>query len=118
MNRIQIISILASLLLIYTIYRLVHRKKMREQYAILWFFTGAIFVVFSIFRGLLDSISKFMGIYYPPATLTLIIIFLGVLLAIHFSIVISKLTGDNEKLIQEIALLKHKIEKIETKIDK
>jgi len=113
MSRIQILAITASLFLIVTIYKLVKKGKMSERYSILWFITGFALLILSIFRCVLDSFSKYIGIYYAPAVLILTILFFGVLIAIHFSIAISKLSKFCETIIQEIALLNNKVNKLE-----
>jgi len=116
MNRVQIISIIFSLLLLFVIFELVRKKKLKEQYSIIWFIVGFILLLFSVFNGLLELISKLFGIFYAPALLILIVIFLGSILVLHFSVIISKLSEQNIKLAQEIALIKNKIEGI--KIEK
>lgn len=113
MSRIQITAIFVSLFLIATIYTFVRKGKLSERYSILWFIIGFVLLITSIFRGMLDAFSKCIGIYYAPAVLMLIMIFFGVLLSIHFSIVISKLSKCCEVIVQEIALLKNKVEELQ-----
>ena len=113
MSRIQILAIAASLFLIVVIYKLVKKGKMSERYSILWFVIGFTLLIVSIFRSILDSFSNFIGIYYAPAVLILIVLFFGVLLSIHFSIVISKLSKFCETIVQEMALLKNKVEELQ-----
>ena len=79
---------------------------------------GLILLIVSFFRGLLERFSELMGVYYSPVALILVFIFLGILLAMHFSIIISKLSNTNEKLIQDLALLQHKVDNLEIEIAK
>jgi hypothetical protein len=104
--RIQIVAIVGSVLLIFFILDLIRRKRLREEFAILWLAMGVVFLVLSIFRGLLDRISYFIGIGYPPAALFLFLIMGLMIILIHFSTVISELKGTQKKLVQEIGLLK------------
>jgi hypothetical protein len=113
MGRIQIIAIIASLFLIVSIYKLVKKGKMSERYSILWFIIGLTLFILSVFRGTLDAFSNYIGVYYAPAVLILIMLFFGVLLSIHFSIVISKLSKCCETIIQEMALLKNKVDELQ-----
>ncbi len=103
--RIQIIAIAASLVLIVTIFELIRRGKLREEYSLIWFASSLVFLFFSIWRGALDTIAHRLGIAYAPALLLLLMLFFGILLLVHFSMAISRLTSENKRLTQEIALL-------------
>ena len=112
MTKIQIASIIASCLLIGLIFTLVRNRKLSEQYSIWWFMVAIALLAFSIFDKLWIVIAQTLGIYYPPAMFILIIIFAGTTLNIHFSLVISKATGDIKTLVQEVGLLKHEVENL------
>ncbi|MGM0600244.1 MAG: DUF2304 domain-containing protein [Candidatus Rifleibacteriota bacterium] len=106
LERIQIISLISSVLFLIFIFELIRRKKIKEAYAILWLIFGFIFIFFSIWKQGLDYISELVGIYYPPAFLFLLLIIAIILILIQFSIVISKQSDILKKLTQEIALIK------------
>jgi hypothetical protein len=108
--RIQIVCIVASIIIIISIFELIRRKKIKEEYSLLWFFIGFIFLFFSIWRGALESLSYLVGIGYPPSALILVMIVGILLILVHFSMVISKLTEKNKQLIQEIGLFKFEFE--------
>jgi hypothetical protein len=104
--RIQILAIIGSLLLIGFIVELIRRKRLREEFSILWLAMGLVFLALSVFRGLLDSFSYAIGIGYPPAALFLILILGLMFILIHFSVAISELKGAQKKMAQELGLLK------------
>jgi len=104
--RIQILAVIGSVGLILFILELIRRRRLREEFAVLWLAMGAVFLVLSIFRGLLDKFSYLIGIGYPPAALFLILIMGLMLILIHFSTAISELKDTQKKLVQEIGLLK------------
>ena len=108
--RIQIVAIIASLLLMIVIFELIRRKKLREKYSLIWFGASLATILFSVWRSLLDHVAALLGVAYPPALLFLVAMFFGMILLIHFSVVISDLTEQNKTLAQEIALLKATIE--------
>jgi len=114
-DRIQLIAILVSLIIAGTIFQLIRKKKLLEQYSLLWFFSAIVLLIFSVWRDLLDRMAGAMGIYYAPSALLVIVIFCGFLLFLNFSLVISKLTNQSKDLAQEIALLQNKLEKLENK---
>jgi hypothetical protein len=104
--RIQILAVVGSVLLLGFILELIRRKRLREEFSLLWLAMGAVFLLLSIFRGLLDKLSYAIGIAYPPAALFLIMIIGLTLILIHFSVAISELKETQKKLVQEIGLLR------------
>ncbi|MHB8095758.1 MAG: DUF2304 domain-containing protein [Candidatus Aminicenantales bacterium] len=113
MSTIAIISMIVSAGLLVCIIELTRRRKIREQYSLIWIAVGFLILVFSIFNKLLDFLARLAGIYYAPSVLIVLMVFFGMVLGIHFTLVISKLAEDNKKLIQEIGLLKNRIETLE-----
>lgn len=113
MDKIQIVLIAFSGVFILFILELTRKRRIREQYSLIWFLIGFVMLVFSVFRGLLDVVAVFLGIYYAPSLILTLALLLGLILGIHFSVVISRLTETNKKAIQEIGILKQKIEELE-----
>jgi len=112
-NRVQVFSIIGSLLLFLFILKLVKRKKLKEEYSLLWLAFGTIFIVLSIFKPLLEIVASIIGIVYAPAALLLILVISVFFILIQFSIVISKLAEGNKNLIQEVGILKAEIKKLQ-----
>lgn len=108
--RIQILAIFGSICLIIFILNLIRKKRLREEFSILWLVTAFVFLFISIFRPLLDKFAYFLGIGYPPAALFLILILGLIMVCIHFSIAISELKETNKKLLQELGLLRAELE--------
>jgi len=106
LTRITLLSVLVSAALLFYILEMVRRRKLREEYSILWLAGGVILLVFSLKKGWLDWAADAVGIYYPPSFLFLIGMLFILLILIHFSITISKLYQMNKKMAQEIAHLK------------
>lgn len=107
--RIQALGLTASIALFFFIILLIKRRKLKEEYALLWLATTVFFSGLSIFKGSLDLIGSALGIYYAPAAVLLLLIGCIILILIHYSTVISKLSEQNQKLAQEIALLRNEI---------
>ncbi len=106
MNRITIFSICASAALLLYILEMVRRRRLREEYSILWLFGSVVILVLSIQQDWLVGIAHAVGIAYPPSFLFLVGILFIILILIHFSIAISKLHQMNKKMAQEMALMK------------
>jgi hypothetical protein len=67
-------------------------------------------LLFSLRSDLLGWTAATLGIYYPPTVLLLGILLAGTLLAIHFSVSLTRLDGQNKRLAQELALLTQRID--------
>lgn len=115
-NRIQVFSILGSTALTWIILSLIKRKKLKEEYSLLWLFCSLIFILLSIFKPLLNIFAQALGIIYAPSALLLILIVSAFFIMIQFSIVISKLSENNKNLTQEVGLLKAQIKKLSKQV--
>jgi hypothetical protein len=104
--KIQIIVGVLSIILLLITFELIRKKRLREEYAILWLFTGVAVLVFSLWPAFLLSqfFVRITGIFYLSAVVLIAFFFL-LLIVFHFSVVISKLTSQNKELAQQYALL-------------
>lgn len=109
-NIIQYIAITGSLAFIAFVIFLISRKRLKEEFSLLWLFFAVVFLGLSIWRKSLDHIAFYLGIAYAPAALFLILIIAVISILIHFSLVISRLTEQAKSLVQEVGLLKMEIE--------
>ncbi len=111
--RIQIISIIGSLVFTLFILELIRRKKLKEAYALIWIIMSIFFLVLACWVDGLGFVSKLIGIYYAPATLFLVLLLTVLLILIQFSIIISNQADKIKSLSQESALLKERLAKLE-----
>jgi hypothetical protein len=104
--KIQLFIGALSIILLIITFELIRKEKLREEYSLLWLFTGAVILVFSIWPEYFLSrfFSQITGIFYLSAVVLLAFMFL-LLIVFHFSVVISKLTDLNKELAQRHALL-------------
>ncbi len=104
--RFQIIIGMLSLVLLLITFELIRKERLREEYSILWLFTGMVTLVFSLWPQFFLSkfITRITGLYYISAVVVIAFLFL-ILIVLHFSVVISKLTDQSKELAQKYALL-------------
>ncbi|MEO8216871.1 MAG: DUF2304 domain-containing protein [Acidobacteriota bacterium] len=110
-QQIQVISIIGSVGVMLFVTQLIRRRKLREEYALLWFAASLGLILISVWRGLLDRAAKLLGVAYPPSLLLLAGIAMGFILSIHFSLSLTRLSEQNKRLAQELALLANRIER-------
>lgn len=111
--RIQIISIVGSLILIVFILELIRRKKIKEAYALIWGIMSICFLILACWIDGLVFLSRLVGIQTPSITLFLVLILALVLILIQFSVIISSQVDKTKSLSQELALLKEQISKLD-----
>ena len=107
--RVSIAAAIASVLLLLVVFELIRSRRLRERYALLWLLTGIVLLVLSLWRGGLDTIAGWFGIAgYPPAILFAVGILFILLVLLHYSTVISRLSDQSTILAQRIALLEER----------
>jgi hypothetical protein len=110
MEKIQIISIIASLIIFFVVVNLIRRRKLKTEYSLIWLAVSVTFVIFSFWRNGIDKLASLFGIAYAPSVLFIILLIGIILLLIEFSIIISKQAEHIKVLVQEMALLKQELE--------
>jgi len=108
--KVSIAATLASLVLVLVVFELIRSRRLQERYALLWLLTGMVLVVLSAWRGGLNTIAGWLGgRAYVPAVLFAVGLLFVILVLLHYSTVISRLSDQNVVLAQRLALLEAKI---------
>lgn len=107
LQRIEVM--VAAILICVVIFELIRRRHLMERYALLWLLAGVMVGVLAIWRGLLTTVSGWVGIYYPPAALFAAGFVFVLVMLLHFSIAISRLSDQNKILAQRVALLQQQL---------
>lgn len=112
MTRAEGFCLACGVALLVGIVELIRKRRLKEEYALLWIAAAVSVIGMSMTRTLLHRVAQLVGVYYPPTVLALIAGFFGLVLAIHYSLVISRLSGENRLLAQDVALLKLEVEEL------
>lgn len=110
--RIQYLSIIGSFCLLLIIFELIRRKRLREQYALLWLGFAIMALMFSFWRAGLEWMASLIGIAYPPMALLLFLVIGAFLILMQYSLVLSRLNNDMRRLTQEHALLAEELRRL------
>ena len=103
--RIQVVAIIAAAALILVLLDLVRRRRLLERYALLWLFSAAVLLSLAIWRDLLADVADLLGVAYPPNALFLIAFGFVLVLLLHFSLAVSRMSDQIKVLAQRLALL-------------
>ena len=107
MDRITLLGLGASVAGLLFVLELVRRRKLREDYSLLWLATALILIVLSASRTMLDRFAALLGVVtYPPAALFAVAILFMLVILLHYSTVLTKLTRENKEIAQQVAILR------------
>ena len=100
------ITILVTLVFIFELLR---RKALREKYAFVWILTALVLIVGSLFPEFAINLSNTLGF----ATIaSFLMVFFGIiilLITMQLSLELGKVEDQNQRLAEELALLKMKL---------
>jgi hypothetical protein len=107
--RVSIFAAIVGFLLLIAIFELIRRRQLQERYALLWLLTAVVILVLGLWRDALNELADLVGIAYPPSALFVLVSFFILLVLLHYSTVISRLSEQNVTLAQRIALLEERL---------
>jgi hypothetical protein len=111
-DRVMVVGVAGSIVALLFILELVRRRRLREEYSLLWLATAVVLLILSLSRPLLDVLASAMGIFYPPSALFVVAMIFVLMILLHFSTVITRLTQENKEVAQQVALLRHEIARL------
>jgi HAMP domain-containing protein len=107
----------ASIAAFVFVLELVRRRRLSEEYSLLWLFTAFAMMVVSAWRDLLHGIAAAVGIVYPPNLLFLLAALFMLAILLYFSTVITRLTRENKDIAQHVALMQYEIERLSAQLE-
>ena len=111
--RVSIIAAIATIVLLVVIFELIRSRRLQERYAMLWLLSEVVILVLAVWRGALSRLADLVGIAYPPSALFVLFSFFILVLLLHYSTVISRLSDQNRILAQRLALLESRLRRQE-----
>ena len=105
-----IFALTTSLLAFVFVLELVRRRRLREEYSWLWLLTAGAMAVLVVWYRLLLVITRIVGAVTPINTLLLCAVLFLFAIAVHYSMIISRLASQVKNLAQELALLSARLE--------
>jgi hypothetical protein len=115
-SRMQFLAIVVTAGLFVLVFELVRRRRLLERYALLWLFASAILLGLSVWRGLLEDLAGLVGIFYAPSALFAVAFGFVLVMLLHFSLVISRLSEQSKVLAQRLGILQHEVEELRTRV--
>jgi len=113
MTRVELVSLLGACLLPLIVLELVRRRRLQERYSLLWLLTGLVIVLLAAWPTALAFLARWMGIATPANALFVILGAFIVVVLLHYSTVISRLSQENTRLAQHVGLLHERVRDLE-----
>jgi len=111
-DRVQILAIAASVVLLLVVLELVRRRRLVEEYSLLWVLASLALIGVSLRRDILDNTARWLNVHYPPAVLVLLLILIVFVASLCFSVILSRQQQQIERLIDETAILSAEIREL------
>ena len=104
-DNVQILAVAASVGLLLVVLELVRRRRLVEEYSILWVLAALALIGVSLRRSVLDVTARWLDVHYPPAVLVLLLILIVFIASLCFSVILSGQQRKIDRLIDETAVL-------------
>lgn len=104
-DRVQVFALTGSVLFLLFVLELVRRRRLAEEYSVLWIVSALALIGISLRRDLLDFAATWLGVYYPPAVLVLMLVAIISVASLSFSVILSRQQRQIDRLIEENAIM-------------
>lgn len=112
LSRTQFITALAAVGLALYVLDLVRRRKLSEEYSLLWVIATVVVAVLGFSTSLLTWITRLLGFLGESSTVFAFGLGFVVVMLLYLSIRLSRLGFENHALTRELALLRHEVERL------
>jgi hypothetical protein len=117
MDRLQLVSILAAGVLLLVVLELVRRRRLLERYALLWLGAATVVLVLAGWSNALERLARALGIVDAPNALFFVALGFIVVLLLHFSAAVSRLSDQSKVLAQRLAIMEQRMRALEQQSD-
>jgi hypothetical protein len=112
-TRIQIVAIAGAVGLLIIVLELVRRRRLMERYALLWLLSAVVILGLAVWQEALAKLANAMGILSAPNALFFVAVAFILLLLLHFSAAMSRLSDQSKVIAQRHAILEQRVRELE-----
>ena len=98
--------------------RMVRRQRLRAKYTFLWLGIGVAILLLVAVPGMLETLSEWTGIFYPPSLLFVSAIALLMFVSLHFSWELSRLEDRTRTLAEGLAMADSEIRELNERLQR
>ena len=111
----RVALILAGGALLLTTLELIRKRRLREEYSVLWVLTAVGILVSGIYPTVLEWVAMRITLH-PAVLMTFVCVLFLMAILLHYSVVVSKHSEREKGLTQELALLKDEIARLREEV--
>jgi hypothetical protein len=113
MTRAQLIAALIAALVALVVLELVRRRRLSEDFSLLWVLATLGATMLAFWSGLLTGITHLLGAKYETSTIFFFGILFVLVVLLYYAVKLTALIQEVRRLAQEAALLRFKVEEKE-----
>ena len=107
---LQILGTLFSVGIMLVILFLLRKGRITVKYSLVWFFSGIVLLILSLFPKLMSSITNLFGFEMSSNFILASLIVLLMIVNVTLTVIISGQTSKIRLLIQEVSMIKGKLD--------
>ena len=111
LSKTQILAALGAVGLAVYVLDLVRRRRLSEEYSLLWLVSSVVIALLGFSTPLLRWITNALGILGESSTVFAFGLAFSLAMLLYLSIKLSRLGVENHALTRELALLRHELER-------
>jgi hypothetical protein len=112
-SRVQIVAIVGAVALLLIVLEMVRRRRLMERYALLWLLSAVVILGLALWQNALEELANAMGILSAPNALFFVAVGFILLLLLHFSAAMSRLSDQAKVIAQRHAILAQRVRELE-----
>jgi hypothetical protein len=111
--RIQLVALCGAGVLLLVVLELVRQRRLMERYALLWLLSAVVILGLAVWQDALQQLAQAMGILSAPNALFFVALAFVLLLLLHFSAAMSRLSDQSKVIAQRHAILEQRVRELE-----
>ncbi|HTO92072.1 MAG TPA: DUF2304 domain-containing protein [Candidatus Sulfotelmatobacter sp.] len=111
LSRTQLIAALGAVAMALYVLDLVRRRRLSEEYSLLWVIASSIIAILGFCTPLLLWVTQLLGILGAASTVFAFGLAFAMAMLLYLSVKMSRLGQQNQALTQELALMRHELER-------
>ena len=112
LSRAQVITAVAATMLVFIVLDLVRRRRLSEEYSLLWVASTIVVAVLGYSTPLLQALTHALGILYEGSTVFFFGLGFATAMLLFLSVKLSRLGQDHLTLTRELAFLRLELERL------
>ncbi len=112
-SRVQVVAVIGAVALLFIVLEMVRRRRLMERYALLWLLSAVVILGLALWQDALEELAKAMGILSAPNALFFVAVGFILLLLLHFSAAMSRLSDQAKVIAQRHAILAQRVRELE-----